>query len=382
MGLLAKLGLPVALAAGGAVLAGASLGAMNGALVAGLGLPSIVVTLATMVAWREGLRWATEGTWVRGLPESFQWLGLGQTAGRLLIVATAAAVFAVVAWGLASLRAGRSVYATGSDAEAARLLGLRPRRVTFFAFVAMGALTGLAAVLTTVQFIDVQPNAGVGLELRIIAAVVVGGVAIVTSLRLPPLIVTLGTYSLYRGLAEAATGGVANYTGFPDAFLGLGQGSFAGGIPAQLPLLAVAFLCFWLLVHRSVIGRGLEAIGYAPEAARHAGVPVGSRLRLVYVLSGTIAGVASLVYVARLGQAKGRRRHGLRAARDHGRGPRRHLDLRRPRECLRHAAGALRPRAAAERPAPRRPARRAGGDPHGCASAAGARTLSRERKAS
>jgi rhamnose transport system permease protein len=127
---------------------------------------------------------------------------------------------------------------------------------------------------------------------------------LVTSLRLPPLIVTLGTYSLYRGLAEAATGGVANYTGFPDGFLGLGQGTFLGGIPTQLPLLLAAFLFFWALVHRSVIGRGLEAIGYAPEAARHAGVPVGARLRLVYVLSGTVVGVASLVYVARLGQAK------------------------------------------------------------------------------
>ena len=178
MGLVAKLGLPVPLAAGSAILAGASLGAMNGALVAGLGLPSIVVTLATMVAWREGLRWATEGAWVRGLPESFQWLGLGQTGGRILIVGTAAAVFALFAWGLTSLRAGRSVYATGSDAEAARLLGLRPRRVVFAVFVLMGALTGLAAVLTTIQFIDVQANAGVGLELRIIAAVVVGGVAI------------------------------------------------------------------------------------------------------------------------------------------------------------------------------------------------------------
>jgi rhamnose transport system permease protein len=178
LGLLAKAGFPVPLAAAGAVAAGAGLGALNGGLVAGLGLPSIVVTLATMVAWREGLRWATEGAWVRGLPESFQWLGLGQAGGRILIVGTAALVFAAVAWGLVSLRAGRAVYATGSDSEAARLLGLRPRRVVFGVFVVMGALSGLAAVLTTLQFIDVQANAGVGLELRIIAAVVVGGVAI------------------------------------------------------------------------------------------------------------------------------------------------------------------------------------------------------------
>ena len=154
------------------------LGAVNGALVAGLGLPSIVVTLATMVAWREGLRWATEGVWVRGLPEDFQWLGLGQTGGRALIVATAFVLFGAFAWGLVALRSGRSVYATGSDAEAARLLGLRPKLVVFSVFVVMGALAGLAAVLTTVQFSDVQANAGIGLELRVIAAVVVGGVAI------------------------------------------------------------------------------------------------------------------------------------------------------------------------------------------------------------
>jgi rhamnose transport system permease protein len=95
MGLVAKAGLPVPLAAGSAVLAGAGLGALNGALVAGLGLPSIVVTLATMVAWREGLRWATEGTWVRGLPESLV-VGLGRRAGALIVV-TAALVFAA-AW--------------------------------------------------------------------------------------------------------------------------------------------------------------------------------------------------------------------------------------------------------------------------------------------
>ncbi|HEY5906531.1 MAG TPA: ABC transporter permease [Vicinamibacteria bacterium] len=177
-GLLAKAGLPVPAAAAGGVLAGMGLGAVNGALVAGLGLPSIVVTLATMVAWREGLRWATEGVWVRGLPEDFQWLGLGQTGGRALIVATAFVLFGAFAWGLVALRSGRSVYATGSDAEAARLLGLRPKLVVFSVFVVMGALAGLAAVLTTVQFSDVQANAGIGLELRVIAAVVVGGVAI------------------------------------------------------------------------------------------------------------------------------------------------------------------------------------------------------------
>jgi rhamnose transport system permease protein len=177
-GLFAKAGLPVPAAGLGAVATGALLGALNGGLVAGLGLPSIVVTLATMVMLREGLRWATEGVWVQDLPAGFQWMGLGQDLGRVVIPVLAVSVFVLFAWGLRYVAAGRAVYATGSDAEAARLAGIRPRRVVFSVFVAMGALTGLAALLTTIQFIDVQTNAGVGLELRVIAAVVVGGTAI------------------------------------------------------------------------------------------------------------------------------------------------------------------------------------------------------------
>jgi rhamnose transport system permease protein len=177
-GLLAKAGLAMPLAAAGAVLTGALLGALNGVLVATLGLPAIVVTLATMVGWREALRWATEGVWVQGLPDGFQWLGLGQDTGRLVIPAIAAVVFVVAAWALRHVAAGRAVYATGSDPEVARLAGIRPRRVLFGVFVLMGALTGLAAVLSVIQFVDVQTNAGIGLELSVIAAVVVGGTAI------------------------------------------------------------------------------------------------------------------------------------------------------------------------------------------------------------
>jgi rhamnose transport system permease protein len=70
------------------------------------------------------------------------------------------------------------VYATGSDADAARLLGIPARGITGLVFVVLGGLNALAALLTAVQFIDVQANAGVGLELKVIAAVVVGGTAI------------------------------------------------------------------------------------------------------------------------------------------------------------------------------------------------------------
>ena len=93
-------------------------------------------------------------------------------------MAIAVATFMVFAWGLRHLAAGRAVYATGSDPEAARLAGIRPRRVVFSVFMLMGGLTGLAALLNAVRFSDVDPNAGMGLELQVIAAVVVGGVAV------------------------------------------------------------------------------------------------------------------------------------------------------------------------------------------------------------
>jgi rhamnose transport system permease protein len=176
-GLLAAQNWPTPLVAVAAVVLGAGLGAINGALVAGLRLPSIVVTLATMVTWREALRWQRQGAFVN-LPDGLQWLGLKQAAGQWVLVAAALAGLVVLALALRHLAAGRFLYAVGTDAEAARLAGIRPQRVTFNAFVLLGALTGLAAMMNVVQSPQVDPKSGTGLELKAIAAVVVGGVAI------------------------------------------------------------------------------------------------------------------------------------------------------------------------------------------------------------
>ena len=177
-GLLAKSGLPMPVVALVTILAGALMGAVNGGLVAGFGLPSIVATLATFFIFQEGLRWARQGESVKGLPEDFQWFGLGQAAGEIVVLAVAAVVFAAFLWGLRHLAGGRALYAVGSDAEAARLAGIRPGRVVFAAFTALGALIGLAALVNAARFPQVDPNAGKGLEMQVVAAVVVGGVAI------------------------------------------------------------------------------------------------------------------------------------------------------------------------------------------------------------
>jgi rhamnose transport system permease protein len=177
-GLLAKSGAGTPLLLLGVLALGAGLGALNGLLVARLGLPSIIATLATLVAWRDGLRWATEGAWVQDLPPHFQWFGLGQASGQALIVVVALAVLVGLDFLLHHVAAGRAVYAVGSDREAARLAGIEPDRVVFYVFVLMGALTGLAAYLNAARFSAVPGNIGIGLELKAVAAVVVGGTAI------------------------------------------------------------------------------------------------------------------------------------------------------------------------------------------------------------
>ena len=155
------------------------MGAVNGLLVAWMGMPSIVVTLATMVIIRGVLTWATQGATVRFAAGQSQWFVVFRNAlGKSLMIIVALLVFGFFGWMLRWMSAGRAVYAVGSDQEAARLAGIRPRRVVFSVFVLMGALTAIAAMLNAMQFITIYPSAGRDMELAVIAAVVVGGTAI------------------------------------------------------------------------------------------------------------------------------------------------------------------------------------------------------------
>jgi rhamnose transport system permease protein len=177
-GVLAKAGVPLPLVAVGACAIGACLGGLNGALVASARIPSIVATLATMVALREGLRWVTQGAWIQDLPANFQWLGLTQASYPIAVATVALLLVVAGAWILGHLPAGRAVYAVGSNRDAARLAGLRVPAIAASAFVLLGALTGLAALVNAVRFNQIPSNAGLGLELKVIAAVVVGGTSI------------------------------------------------------------------------------------------------------------------------------------------------------------------------------------------------------------
>lgn len=126
---------------------------------------------------------------------------------------------------------------------------------------------------------------------------------LVTRLGLPPLIVTLGTYSLFRGLAEAITRGTATYSKFPGGFVELGHGTVLG-LPGQAWMLGGAALGMWVLVHRTTFGRVLRAIGFGIEGARYAGLPVQRCVASVYMLAGVVAAFCGLLFTARVTQAR------------------------------------------------------------------------------
>lgn len=161
-----------------ALLIGALLGAVNGILVAVVGLPAIIVTLGTASIARGGLLFVTNGQWVSGLPP---WLTELQTSGPAGIpwVLVILAVVAVACWLLVNrTRFGRDILAAGGNREAAARFGVRIVRVDMTVFVVMGALSGLAGFLYLVRMGSAQPGAGVGIELNAIAAAVLGGASV------------------------------------------------------------------------------------------------------------------------------------------------------------------------------------------------------------
>ena len=184
-------------------------------------------------------------------------------------------------------------------------LAMTPIILTGGIDLSVGSLLGLCAILFGKFWRDMGMPIPVAAVCTIGVGALAGGLnaSLITWLRLPPLIVTLGTFSLFRGLAEAITRGVDTFTNFPASFLFLGQERWLG-IPAQAPVFVIVAIGIWLLVHQTTFGRSFRAIGFAPEGTRYAGISVERRLAMVYVLAGVIAASAAIIYTARLGQAK------------------------------------------------------------------------------
>ena len=223
----------------------------------------------------------------------------------LVVIAVECIVFGMAGHNFAS--SGNAFEVTRLGVEIGLLaLAMTPIIVTGGIDLSVGSMMGLAAIVLGWLWHDVGVPMPAAVALTLLLGVAGGALnaSLITRLKFPPLIVTLGTLSLFRGIAEGVTGGIQHYSGFPESFLHLGQGYVGGVVPTQLFIFVAAAIASAWWLHRTGYGRALYAIGHSAEGARYAGIPVSRRVGTVYVLSGLAASLAAVIYVAHLGQAK------------------------------------------------------------------------------
>jgi rhamnose transport system permease protein len=166
--------------------------------------------------------------------------------------------------------------------------------------LSVGSILGLVAILLGVFW----QKLGLPLPLAMVLGILVGGVAglvnglIITRFGVPPLIATLATLALYRGLAEGISQ-ARSVRGYPDWFFILGQGEFLG-VPVQLWLFAILAVIAAVILGLSTFGRAAYAIGSNAVASRFSGLSVDRTLLLIYTASGLVAGLAAVIFVSRV----------------------------------------------------------------------------------
>ena len=166
--------------------------------------------------------------------------------------------------------------------------------------LSVGSVLGLSAIVLGVSW----ENIGLPLEVAMIVAVVTGTAAglangwFITRVKVPPLIMTLATLALYRGLAEGISQ-ARSVRGYPEWFYVLGQKDVLG-VPTQLWILLMAIAISWIVLAKTTFGRGLYAIGHNEVAARFSGIPVDRYKLLIYGYSGFMASLAGVIFVSRV----------------------------------------------------------------------------------
>ncbi|HLS25000.1 MAG TPA: ABC transporter permease [Beutenbergiaceae bacterium] len=173
-----ELAIPLAVLLG--VGLGALCGVLNGALVTVGGVPPLVATLGTLYLFRGVVYFWAGGSRISAgdMPRAFLDFGTSRILGLPYLTLIAVAVAVIVGVYLAKYRAGRDLYALGSSPEAATLAGIPATRRLMTAYIVAGILSGIGGVLYAARYGTVDASAGNGMELDIVAAVVVGGVAI------------------------------------------------------------------------------------------------------------------------------------------------------------------------------------------------------------
>lgn len=313
-----------------ALAIGALAGAFNGLLVVGLRIPAIVATLGTLGLYRGVMLLWTGGKWIEGLPDSLKSLSEPAFIGVSPLGWLVLALLLAGGWLLSRTAFGRDFYAVGDNLAAARQLGVAVNRTRMLAFTLNGMLAACAGIVFAAQIGFVPNQTGSGLEMKAIAACVLGGISllggtgtllgaflgaffltqidtVLVLFRLPAWwndfiagLVLLGAL-LLSGMAGAT--GYEGIGGFPDSFTAFANLTLAG-LPLPLVLFAIITFFFWLLTHRGRFGRHLFLLGQNPRAARYAALSVNGIPYVLYGLVGVASAVAALVMVSYFGSAR------------------------------------------------------------------------------
>lgn len=161
-----------------ALLIGAVAGFFNGVLVVWLRIPAIVATLGTLGLYRGGMLLWTGGKWIEGLPPNLKSLSEPVALGISPLGFTVLALVAIAAWVFARTAFGRDFYAVGDNLAAARQLGVSVNRTRLMAFTFNGMLAAIAGIIFASQIGFVPNQTGSGLEMKAIAACVLGGISL------------------------------------------------------------------------------------------------------------------------------------------------------------------------------------------------------------
>lgn len=157
------------------MIIGSLLGLINGVFIGKAGIPAIVITLGTMSIFRGGIYQFSDGRWITGLPAWYREFG----TGKLLFIPNPVLVLIMVALIttliLKYTSLGRKIYAVGGNPNSATRIGISKSNIQIFVFTYMGLLTGISGAIYGAQFGSIMPSTGMGLELSVIAAVVIGG---------------------------------------------------------------------------------------------------------------------------------------------------------------------------------------------------------------
>ncbi len=267
LGMLLNAGYSLPVACVATLLLGLLAGFFNGVLVAWLKIPAIVATLGTLGLYRGIMLLWTGGKWIEGLPAELKQLSAPLLLGVSAIGWLTIILVAFMAWLLAKTAFGRSFYATGDNLQGARQLGVRTEAIRIVAFSLNGCMAALAGIVFASQIGFIPNQTGTGLEMKAIAACVLGGISLL---------------------------------GGSGAIIGAVLGAWF----LTLIIFLICLLVFWLWLHKTHAGRNVFLIGQSPRVALYSAIPVNRTLCALYAMTGLASAVAAVLLVSYFGSAR------------------------------------------------------------------------------